>query len=156
MRWWLSVWPPNCVANWWKNQCSLDLSAFRSTFNSMISGKRCRNIHRVKSMTEQIIVKATLAVVFSCWDWMLYVFVPRSETVNQEMYLTIWWCLQEAVWMKYELQRDHCWSLHHNRAPAHTALCPEVSQKSLLSGSTATLKPWDPPSPLFPVPEIEC
>jgi hypothetical protein len=25
-----------------------------------------------------------------------------------------------------------------------------------LSGSTATLKPWDPPSPLFPVPEIEC
>ena len=28
---------------------------------------------------------------------MLYVFVPRGETVNQELYLTTGWCLQKEV-----------------------------------------------------------
>jgi hypothetical protein len=52
-----------------------------------------------------------------------YEFLPRSQTMNQTVYITILQCLQEAARRK----QPHKWSsgtwlLHHDNAPCHAAL----------------------------------
>jgi len=50
-------------------------------------------------------------------------FVPHGQTVNQEFYLEVLRRLRENVRRKRpELWRSGDWFLHHDNAPAHTAL----------------------------------
>ena len=83
-----------------------------------------------KAWQSRFSVKTMLIVFFSCWHLVLCVFVPRGETVNQELYLTIGWCLQKAVWKKWqEHQQEHCCLSAITLLHTHASFCPEVSHK---------------------------
>jgi len=52
-----------------------------------------------------------------------YAFVPTGQTVNQVYYLEVLELLREKVRRKRpELFANNSWILHHDNAPAHTAL----------------------------------
>ena len=52
-----------------------------------------------------------------------YEFVPTGQTVNQVYYLEVLERLREKVRRKRpKLFADNSWILHHDNAPAHTAL----------------------------------
>jgi len=52
-----------------------------------------------------------------------YEFVPTGQTVNQVYYLEVLKRLHEKVRRKQpELFANNSWILHHDNAPAHTAL----------------------------------
>jgi len=52
-----------------------------------------------------------------------YEFVPNGQTVSQAYYLEVLERLREEVrWKRPELFANNSWILHHNNAPAHTAL----------------------------------
>ena len=52
-----------------------------------------------------------------------YEFVPTGQTVNQVYYLAVLKRLREKVRQKRpQLFANNSWILHHNNAPAHTAL----------------------------------
>ena len=52
-----------------------------------------------------------------------YEFVPTGQTVNQVYYLEVLERLCETVrWTRPELFANNSWTLHHDNAPAHTAL----------------------------------
>ena len=52
-----------------------------------------------------------------------YQFVPTGQTVNQVYYLEVLKRLREKVRRKRpELFANNLWILHHDNAPAHTAL----------------------------------
>ena len=52
-----------------------------------------------------------------------YEFVPTGQTVNQVYYLEALERLREKVrWKRPELFANNSWILHHDNAPAHTAL----------------------------------
>jgi len=52
-----------------------------------------------------------------------YEFVPTGQTVNQVYYLEVLERLCEKVrWKRPELFANNSWILHHDNAPAHTAL----------------------------------
>ena len=53
-----------------------------------------------------------------------YEFVPTGQTVNQVYYLEVLERLCEKVrWKQPKLFANNSWILHHDNAPAHTALC---------------------------------
>ena len=71
-------------------------------------------------------------------------FVPPGQTVNQEFYLEVLRQLRENVRRKHpELWRSGDWFLHHDKAPAHTAL--SVTQYLAFLGWTVI--PHPPYSP---------
>jgi len=52
-----------------------------------------------------------------------YEFVPTGQTINQLYYLEVLKRLREKVRRKRpELFANNSWTLHHDNAPAHTAL----------------------------------
>jgi len=52
-----------------------------------------------------------------------YEFVPTRQTVNQIYYLEVLERLREKIrWKRLELFASNSWILHHDNAPAHTAL----------------------------------
>jgi len=52
-----------------------------------------------------------------------YEFVPTGQTVNQVYYLEVLERLHEKVrWKRPELFAINSWILHHDNAPAYTAL----------------------------------
>ena len=71
-------------------------------------------------------------------------FVPPGQAVNQEFYLEVLRRLRENVWKKHpELWRSGDWFLHHDNAPAHTAL----SVTQFLPSLGWTVVPHPPNSP---------
>jgi len=51
-------------------------------------------------------------------------FVPPGQTVNQQFYLKVLKRLRDIVRKKRpEIWSTSDWFLHHDNAPAHTALC---------------------------------
>jgi len=71
-------------------------------------------------------------------------FVPPGQTVNQEFYLGVLRRLRENVRRKRpDLWRSGDWFLHHDNAPAHTAL----SVRQFLTSQGMTLIPHPPYSP---------
>jgi len=71
-------------------------------------------------------------------------FVPRGQTVNQEFYLGVLKRLRERVRRtRPELWRMGEWLVHHDNAPAHTAL----RVRHFLTSQGLTLVPHPPYSP---------
>jgi len=71
-------------------------------------------------------------------------FVPRGQTVNQEFYLGVLKRLRERVRRtRPELWRSGEWLIHHDNAPAHTAL----RIRQFLTSQGMTLVPHPPYSP---------
>jgi len=74
--------------------------------------------------------------------------VPQGQTVNQQFYLELLKLLRDAVRRKRsDLWRSGEWLLHHDNAPAHTAL--SVWQFLTKNGMTMVLHPptswtWHP------------
>jgi transposase len=68
-------------------------------------------------------------------------FVPAGQTVNQYFYLDVLKRLRDSVRHKRpELWRSGDWLLHHDNAPAHTAL----SVREFLAKSNMVLLPHPP------------
>ena len=71
-------------------------------------------------------------------------FVPPGQTVNQQFYLKVLKRLRDSVWKKRpEMLSSGDWFLHHNNAPAHTALSVQQS----LAKNNMTVIPHPPYSP---------
>jgi len=68
-------------------------------------------------------VKKMLLTFFDIRGIVHYEFVPTGQTVNQVYYLAVLERLHEKVrWKRSELFANNSWILHHDNAPAHTAL----------------------------------
>jgi len=89
-------------------------------------------------------VKIMLIVFFNVQGIMHWEFVPPGQTVNQEFYLEVLKRMKENVQRKCpELWRSGEWFLHHDNAPAHTAL----SVTQYLASLGWTIAPHPPYSP---------
>jgi len=72
-------------------------------------------------------VKVMLIVFFDMEDIVHYEYVPQGQTVNQQFYLHVLKSLRLAVSRKRPQKRaPGAWALHHDNAPAHTALSIQV------------------------------
>ena len=68
-------------------------------------------------------IKVMLTVFFDFRGVVHYEFLPPSQTVNKEYYLSVMRRLREAIRKKRpDLWKDNSWFLHHDNAPSHTAL----------------------------------
>jgi len=71
-------------------------------------------------------------------------FVSPGQTVNQQFYLKVLKRLRDSVWKKRpEMWSSGDWFLHHDNAPAHTAL----SVQQFLAKNNMTVIPHPPYSP---------
>jgi len=76
-----------------------------------------------KSMTSEVKCENDAQFFFNVWGIVHHEFVRPGQTVNQEFYFEVLRQLRENVWRKRpELWRLGDWILHHDNAPAHTAL----------------------------------
>ncbi|CAH2100922.1 unnamed protein product [Euphydryas editha] len=68
-----------------------------------------------------------LTVFFDHRGVVLSEFLPTSQTVNKEYYLSVIRRLREAIRKNGpELWADNSWFLHHDNTPSHTALILRV------------------------------
>jgi len=82
------------------------------------SSPRPKKARQVKSN-----VKTVLICFFDIKGLVHFEFVPQGQTANQQLYLEVLRRLRDAVRRKRpELWRSGEWFLHHDSAPAHTAL----------------------------------
>jgi transposase len=85
-----------------------------------------------------------LVIFFDCEGSVHQEFVPPGQTVNQHYYLEVWKRLREQVHRKRpERWRNQDWVLHHDNAPAHTAL----SVQRFLAAKNMAVVPHPPYSP---------
>ena len=62
-------------------------------------------------------------MIFNIYTSFHFKFLPQGQTLNQTIYKEILWCLVRSVRDKRQnLWETLTWALHHNSAPAHTAL----------------------------------
>jgi len=93
----------------------------KATIKSM---EKCINSETKKGEASQISnVKTMLICFFDIKGLVHFEFIPQGQTVNQQFYLEVPKRLRDAVRRKRpELKRSGEWLLHHDNAPAHTAL----------------------------------
>jgi hypothetical protein len=89
-------------------------------------------------------IKSMLVILFDCEGTVHQEFVPPGLTVNQHHYLQVLKRLREQVRRKL-LERwwNQNWLLHHDNAPAHTAL----SVQRFLATKNMAVVPRPPNSP---------
>jgi len=91
-----------------------------------------KKFHRSKSR-----VKTILLTFFDTRGTVHYEFVPNGQTVNQVYCLETLERLHEKVrWKRPKLFANNSWILHHDNAPAHTAL----SVKEFLATKQITVR----------------
>jgi len=87
-----------------------------------------------------------------------YEFVPTGQTVNQVYYLEVLERLREKVRRKQpKLFANNSWILHHNNAPAHTALSVRefLATKQITVLEHLAYSPDLAPSDFFLFPKIK-
>ena len=100
---------------------------------------RPKKIRQVRSN-----VKTMLICFFDIQGIVHREFIPRGQTVNQKFYLWVLKRVRERVWRtRPELWRTGEWLIHHDNAPAHTAL----RIRQFLTFQGMTLVPHPPYSP---------
>ena len=89
-------------------------------------------------------VKVMPIVFFNIQDIVHFEFLPQSQTVNQTVYKEILWHLVRSVRDKRRSLREaNAWALHHDNAPAHTALsiCQFLAKRNI---ATLEHPPYSP------------
>jgi transposase len=97
-----------------------------------------------KARMSQSNLKVMLVVFFDWQGVIHYEFVPRGQTVNNELYVAVLKHLREAVRRKRpQLWTNQSWVLHHDNAPAHLSflVC------NFLAKNEMTVVPQPPYSP---------
>ena len=87
-----------------------------------------------------------------------YEFVPTGQTVNQVYYLEVMKRMHEKVrWKRPELFASNSWILHHDNAPAHTALSMRefLATKQITVLEHPAYSPDLAPSDFFLFPKIK-
>ena len=103
-------------------------------------------------------IKVMLIVFFDCKGLVHYEFVPIGQTVNQDFYKAVLVRLMEKIRRKRrDLWESKQWLLHHDNAPAHSAL---TIRQFLTSKQVTTLDhpPYSPdlaPSDFFLFPKLK-
>ena len=95
----------------------------RRQSNNQVNGK----VHHLRDQKKARQVQSNVKTMSSCFfdikGLIHFQFIPQGQTVNQQFYLEILKPLRDAVRRKCpELWRSGEWLLHHDDAPAHTAL----------------------------------
>ena len=97
-----------------------------------------------KSRQSRSKIKVMLTVFFDYRGVVHYEFLPTGQTVNKEYYLSVMRRLREAIRLKRpDLWSMGNWFLHHDNAPAHTAL---IVREHFAKNST-NIVPQPPYSP---------
>jgi len=79
--------------------------------------------HNQKVPSVQITIQNNVADFFDIRGIVHYEFVPTGQTVKQVHYLEVLERLREKIRRKRpEIFANNSWVLHHDNAPAHTAL----------------------------------
>jgi len=97
-----------------------------------------------------------LLTIFDIRGIVHYEFVPTEQTVNQVYYLEVLERLHEKVRRKQpEILANNSWILHHDNAPAHTALSVRefLATKQITVLEHPAYSPDLAPQLLFSVPE---
>lgn len=98
--------------------------------------KKCRQVRSS--------IKVMLIVFFDFYGLVHYEFVPKGQTVNQVFYKQVLERLREKVRRKRpEAWKSKSWILHHDNAPAHSAL----SVREFLASKNIPVVPHPPYSP---------
>jgi hypothetical protein len=88
--------------------------------------------------------KTMLVIFFDCEGIFHQEFIPPGQTVNQHYYLVVWKHLREQIRRERpERWRNQDWLLHHDNAPAHTALSVQL----FLAAKNTAVVPHHPYSP---------
>lgn len=113
--------------------------------------KKCRQVRSN--------IKAMLIVFFDFFGLVHYEFVPTGQTINQVFYKQVLERLREKVRRKRpEVWKSKSWFLHHDNAPAHSAL----SIREFLASKNIPVVPHPPYSPdlapcdFFLFPRLKC
>ena len=89
-------------------------------------------------------IKVMLTVFFDWKGIVHHEFVPAGQMVNQHLYLKVLICLRDAVRRKRPvLWTNKIWMLHHDNAPAHSALLI----RNYLAKHLTSIVPHPPYSP---------
>ncbi|KAL4092021.1 hypothetical protein QTP88_026604 [Uroleucon formosanum] len=98
--------------------------------------KKCRQVRSN--------IKAMLIVFFDFFGLVHYEFAPTGQTINQVFYKQVLERLREKVRRKRpEAWKSKSWFLHHDNAPAHSAL----SVREFLTSKNIPVVPHPPYSP---------
>ena len=103
-------------------------------------------------------VKLMLIVFFDIQGIVHFEFLPQGQTVNQTVYKEILRRLVKSVRDKrWSLWETNAWALHHDNAPAHTALsiCQFFAERNI---ATLVHSPYSPnlaPCDFFLFPKIK-
>jgi hypothetical protein len=79
-----------------------------------------------KAKQSRLNLKIMLNIFFSCCGLVQYKFIPSSQTVNQEFYLTIFMLSTVSHSKGMILCQEHSWFLDHN-IPTQAVLSPADS-----------------------------
>ena len=103
-------------------------------------------------------VKVMLITFFDIKGIVHFEFLPQGQTVNQYVFKEILRCLMRSVRDKRrDLWENNAWVLHHDNAPAHSAL----SIRQFLSEMNVPTLEKPPYSPdlavcdFFPIPQAQ-
>ena len=103
-------------------------------------------------------VKVMLIVFFDIQGIIHFEFLPQGQTVNQTVYEEILWRLVRSVRDKRRnLWEANTWALHHNNAPAHTALsiCQFLAERNIATLEHPPYSPDLAPCDFFLFPKIK-
>ena len=113
---------------------------------------------RKKARKSKSKVKVMLIVFFDIQGIVHFEFLPQGQTVNQTVYKEILWRLVRSVHdMRRSLWEANAWALHHDNAPAHTALsiCQFLAERNIATLEHPPYSPDLAPCDFFLFPKIK-